>query len=142
MTTRAVVRASCCPLIVVRRHIVRRSKSGRGHHSLTSLSCIGRRVNVFRPDHSPAQNTQLQRWSRGAKKSSRIDASELPQGALMLEPLARDAERPSYPTVVRQAWNNMRRFDKCVLLTRVGSFYEVPHLCTAPLYSELELTNL
>ena len=60
----------------------------------------------------------------------------------MLEPLARDAERPSYPTVVRQAWNNMRKFDKCVLLTRVGSFYEVPSSCTASLYSELELTNL
>ena len=32
---------------------------------------------------------------------------------------------PAYPTVVQQALNNMRKYEKCVLLTRVGSFYEV-----------------
>lgn len=32
---------------------------------------------------------------------------------------------PAYPTVVQQARSNMRKYDNCVLLTRVGSFYEV-----------------
>jgi len=31
----------------------------------------------------------------------------------------------AYPTVVQQARNNMRKFEHCVLLTRVGSFYEL-----------------
>ena len=34
-------------------------------------------------------------------------------------------EEPAYPTVVQQARRNMRRFDNCVLLTRVGGFYEL-----------------
>lgn len=32
---------------------------------------------------------------------------------------------PSYPAVVQQACNNMQKFQDCVVLTRVGSFYEV-----------------
>ena len=32
---------------------------------------------------------------------------------------------PAYPTVVLQARNNMRKYENCVLLTRVGSFYEL-----------------
>lgn len=32
---------------------------------------------------------------------------------------------PSYPTVIEQARRNMRRFENCVLLTRVGGFYEL-----------------
>jgi hypothetical protein len=65
------------------------------------------------------------RQRRGAKRSTRIRSVDLPQGAVELEPLERDVEKPSYPTVVQQARNNMRRFGNCVLLTRVGSFYEV-----------------
>lgn len=34
-------------------------------------------------------------------------------------------ERPTYPTMVQQARNNMQKFENCVLLTRVGGFYEV-----------------
>ncbi|KAH7035044.1 muts domain V [Microdochium trichocladiopsis] len=32
---------------------------------------------------------------------------------------------PQYPTVVMQARRNMQKFDNCVLLTRVGGFYEL-----------------
>ncbi|KAI4173021.1 MAG: hypothetical protein LQ343_003131 [Gyalolechia ehrenbergii] len=64
---------------------------------------------------------------RGAKSRSTVQLEELPQGAL--EPLLNTAEEedeePTYPTVIRQARNNMRKFDKCVVLTRVGSFYEL-----------------
>ncbi|KAI1383209.1 muts domain V-domain-containing protein [Hypoxylon trugodes] len=34
-------------------------------------------------------------------------------------------EGPAYPTVVLQAWRNMQKFENCVLLTRVGGFYEL-----------------
>ncbi|KAL9586308.1 MAG: hypothetical protein Q9212_000976 [Teloschistes hypoglaucus] len=64
---------------------------------------------------------------RGAKSKSTVKLKELPQGAL--EPLSntaeQDEEEPTYPTVIRQARNNMQKFENCVLLTRVGSFYEL-----------------
>lgn len=36
-----------------------------------------------------------------------------------------EEEPPAYPTVVLQALSNMRKFENCVLLTRVGGFYEL-----------------
>lgn len=67
---------------------------------------------------------------RGAKSRSTIKLKELPQGALEPAPdTVEDGDGgPTYPTVVRQARNNMRKFDNCVVLTRVGSFYEVRSL--------------
>lgn len=62
---------------------------------------------------------------RGAKTSSKIKLKDLPQGALALEPVQLVPDEPKYPTVVQQARKNMRTFENCVLLTRVGSFYEV-----------------
>jgi hypothetical protein len=51
---------------------------------------------------------------------------DLPQGLVPLEPLPLPEEHiPAYPTVVLQARRNMRKFDGCVLLTRVGGFYEL-----------------
>lgn len=55
---------------------------------------------------------------------------ELPQGLIVAEPplppAAAEAEDgPAYPTVVLQARRNMLKFDNCVLLTRVGGFYEL-----------------
>ena len=64
---------------------------------------------------------------RGAKSKATTKLKDLPQGVLECkEPLPDDEdEGPSYPAVVQQAWNNMQRFEDCVVLTRVGSFYEV-----------------
>lgn len=51
---------------------------------------------------------------------------DLPQGPLSpVEPLEPIVEEKSYPTVVAQARTNMDKFTNCVLLTRVGGFYEV-----------------
>ncbi|KFA61437.1 hypothetical protein S40285_03435 [Stachybotrys chlorohalonatus IBT 40285] len=36
-----------------------------------------------------------------------------------------EQDEPAYPTVLLQAHRNMRKFDNCVLLTRVGGFYEL-----------------
>lgn len=64
---------------------------------------------------------------RGKKTRTTINLSDLPQGPIKSEaPLIdHDDHEPSYPTVVLQARRNMRRFQNCVLLTRVGSFYEL-----------------
>lgn len=81
--------------------------------------------------------------ARGKKTKTTVKLSDLPQGVIHADPLsdvsgqqvqglpkARDAEdapqdEPAYPTVVLQARRNMARFDNCVLLTRVGGFYEL-----------------
>lgn len=65
--------------------------------------------------------------SRSAKTKTTVKIRDLPQGKLVapsapVEEL--DNDGPSYPTVMQQAWNNMRKFENCVLLTRVGGFYE------------------
>lgn len=39
--------------------------------------------------------------------------------------VAGEEEGPAYPTVVLQARRNMQKFENCVLLTRVGGFYEL-----------------
>lgn len=57
---------------------------------------------------------------------SKKQAKELKQGAIVGEPLAppdkEDLRQDSLAQVVR---NSMRKFPNCVVLTRVGNFYEV-----------------
>lgn len=65
--------------------------------------------------------------TRGKKTQLTLKLKDLPQGALKLEPYNDTAEddTPQYPTVIQQHRNNMQKFRNCVLLTRVGGFYEV-----------------
>ncbi|BCR90754.1 mismatch repair ATPase MSH1 [Aspergillus chevalieri] len=71
----------------------------------------------------PAQLEQI----RGKKTQSSLKLKDLPQGALKLEPYndAPEDDTPQYPTVIQGHRNNMQKFKNCVLLTRVGSFYEL-----------------
>lgn len=64
---------------------------------------------------------------RGKKTKTTVDLSDLPQGVLPRDPLPQDEapSEPAYPTVVLQARRNIQKFDNCVLLTRVGGFYEL-----------------
>lgn len=64
---------------------------------------------------------------RGVKSRVTISLNDLPQSTYTAEHSILETENvgPAYPTVVLQARNNMRKFDKCVLLTRVGGFYEL-----------------
>jgi MutS domain I len=62
---------------------------------------------------------------RRAKTKIRVKLEDLPQGILPHEPQPLKEEGPAYPTVIQQALNNMRKFENCVLLTRVGGFYEM-----------------
>ncbi|KAB8299279.1 hypothetical protein EYC80_001359 [Monilinia laxa] len=59
------------------------------------------------------------------KKTKSYDELELHQGLLPLEPLQIEHEPPPYPTVIMQARNNMLKFENCVVVTRVGGFYEL-----------------
>ncbi|KAF3803466.1 MutS protein-like 1 [Colletotrichum gloeosporioides] len=71
--------------------------------------------------HSPAGV-----FARGKKTTSTVKLDDLPQGLLLpLDPCPTQDEAPVYPTVVLQARQNMQKFDNCVLLTRVGGFYEL-----------------
>lgn len=66
---------------------------------------------------------------RGKKTKTVVSLDDLPQGLIRSEPTTPLPEEqpatPAYPTVVLQARRNMQKFDNCVLLTRVGGFYEL-----------------
>ena len=73
-----------------------------------------------------------------AKTKSTKTLRELQQGVLLTEALedVEEDEEPQYPPVVLQARNNMLKFSNCVVLTRVGSFYEL-YLEHAEAYASL-----
>ena len=51
---------------------------------------------------------------------------QLQQGPLEAEALPpQDDVEPEYPPLLQQVRNNMLKFSHCVLVTRVGGFYEV-----------------
>lgn len=76
--------------------------------------------------------------TRGKKTKTTVSLADLPQGPLVPptptppapsvsaeDAVAEENEGPAYPTVVLQARRNMQKFENCVLLTRVGGFYEL-----------------
>ncbi|ETI27360.1 hypothetical protein G647_09550 [Cladophialophora carrionii CBS 160.54] len=64
---------------------------------------------------------------RGVKTVTRKKVKELQQGEIQAESLPElpPDDEPQYPTVLQGAKSNMAKFDSCVLLTRVGNFYEL-----------------
>lgn len=83
--------------------------------------------NTSRRPYPLKWNEALKSPSRGVKTKTSMKVQDLPQGVIGMESLpdleADDA--PQYPTVVQGAKNNMIKFKDCVVLTRVGNFYEV-----------------
>lgn len=75
----------------------------------------------------PDRYSKSKTWMRGVKTRAKLQVQDLPQGAIVndLPVEVKEDGSPTYPTVVQQAKNNMLKFDHCVLLTRVGGFYEV-----------------
>jgi DNA mismatch repair ATPase MutS len=83
----------------------------------------------------PAQTTSpiWARWGipnvqrRGAKTTARKRLKDLHQGAIQPDALPDlpAEDEPQYPTVLQGAKTNMAKFDNCVLITRVGNFYEL-----------------
>jgi hypothetical protein len=63
---------------------------------------------------------------RGAKTKATVKLKDLPQGVVKLEAYNDGVDdAPQYPSVVQGHRNNMQKFKNCVILTRVGGFYEV-----------------
>ncbi|KAH9902268.1 muts domain V [Xylariomycetidae sp. FL2044] len=90
---------------------------------------------------NPTNQPTLTSPARACKKTkSSVRLEDLPQGLInnlpaaeppppatapLLEDDVVQDEGPAYPTVVLQARRNMNKFENCVLLTRVGGFYEL-----------------
>ncbi|RAL09260.1 mismatch repair ATPase MSH1 [Aspergillus homomorphus CBS 101889] len=84
------------------------------HHARRPILCIPRVTPTSKVPH------------RNAKSKSVVKLKDLPQGALKLEPYDDGAnDGPQYPVVVQGHRNNMQKFRNCVILTRVGGFYEL-----------------
>ncbi|KAK6338425.1 DNA mismatch repair ATPase msh1 [Orbilia blumenaviensis] len=62
-----------------------------------------------------------------ARRKTTVSLLALPQGALSLQPLPElpRPREPQYSYVIAQARENIDRFGDCVVLTRVGGFYEL-----------------
>lgn len=103
----------------------------RAGHALQNLVRVGPHAAAPRcpacaqlPRRSPAVVVHV----RGKKTRTTVSLADLPQGVVQADPLPDLEEKssaPTYPTVVLQARRNMDKFDNCVLLTRVGGFYEL-----------------
>ena len=83
--------------------------------------------------------------AHGTTRSRRSQAKQLAQGSIKSSAtrLNGDYSRPSYPTVVLEARNNINKFENCVVLTRVGSFYEVsdPHTSLNDILTPISCTS-
>lgn len=64
---------------------------------------------------------------RGIKTKETVRLEHLPQGALTPVPLSDSDvfDAPVYPPVIQQHLNHVKQFRDCVVLTRVGNFYEL-----------------
>lgn len=91
----------------------------RGHLGLQAVRSVG--------PHTAFLGTESYAQCRGVKTKATYQLSELPIRSLEYTGSLSEFEDagPVYPTVVLQARNNMQKYESCVLLTRVGSFYEV-----------------
>src|SRR5450432_1151469 len=88
--------------------------------SLVTLADINVK-RVWRSQRTPISPIPF----RGAKTRTSVHFNDLPQGAIPLDAPPFENDGPPYPTVVLQARSNMQKFESCVLLTRVGGFYEL-----------------
>lgn len=112
-------RASCAGGVIATRL---KSIAARNGLRYTAITSIARRPT--RRASTPVRIAVP--FARGAKTTTTAKLKDLPQGALKLETYSDGAdEAPRYPKVVQDHRNNMEKFKNCVVLTRVGSFYEV-----------------
>ena len=116
--TNAATVSRCIVHIV--RYVATSSSDGPLHRPFLQLQ-LQRHYGQLRTRLPFAAQTQI----RNKKTISAAKLDELPQGAIVADPLPIEQDGPVYPTVVLQARRNMQKFDGCVLLTRVGGFYEL-----------------
>lgn len=78
----------------------------------------------------PVSSQVVEKTRKGGKKTKTVvRLDDLPQGLAQpsepLPPFEDEPDEPAYPTVVLEARRNMQKFNDCVVLTRVGGFYEL-----------------
>lgn len=133
------IRVACigraCTVPSASRHSLLPNSATLGRTSIRNVTTVSRRSGrgcvdgpassamAIPPHHLPFRLLQ----TRGKKTTTSVMLDDLPQGLVVpSEPLPEVQEdEPAYPTVVLQARRNMQKFDNCVLLTRVGGFYEL-----------------
>ena len=142
--------SSCCRCYysTAGRHALSSSNLARPRRLAPMLAAAVTIADSPSPHHQVIQVNQAQ--ARGKKTRTTVKLEDLPQGMVeppsalsetssssaqkqsqkqkqKLQPLPplELEEEPSYPVVVLQARRNMQKFDNCVLLTRVGGFYEL-----------------
>ena len=77
------------------------------------------------------RQVRFEKWldsqTRGAKTSTSVKVKDLAQGALPALPELEPDDGPSqtYPPVIQQHLNHVKQFRDCIVLTRVGNFYEM-----------------
>jgi len=89
--------------------------------------------SLTRSRHASRAHSNLPGWhhvshSRGAKQKTTLNLEKISQGLIEGTSIPRD-EEPEYPPLLQQVHNNMIKFSHCILLTRVGGFYEASDLC-------------
>lgn len=78
---------------------------------------------VIRPDRTSddGNSSIIVDEDKGQKKRKRQKQKEEEKGQEQEE----DPNLPAYPRVLQQARRHMNKFENCVVLTRVGGFYEL-----------------
>ena len=87
------------------------------------------RIRPIRPWRSSREFIS-QCMGRGVKTTTRKRVKDLQQGAIQAEPLTDFGEgnlsqQAQYPPVLQGVRENILKFPNCVVVTRVGNFYEV-----------------
>jgi DNA mismatch repair ATPase MutS len=96
----------------------------RPARSRITLSAIGQQHGLVDSTYAAHQPTI---FKRGAKRKTTVKLDTLVQGVLPALPKL-EADLPPekvYPPVLQQHLNNVRKFSDCIVLTRVGDFYEM-----------------
>ena len=96
---------------------LRQRRSQPAQNQLRSRQLSGNLLSITKTCPCAQEKTRLRR-----PRAKQLIQGSIPGPARKADD---DLTQPSYPTVVQQARNNINSFENCVVLTRVGSFYEV-----------------
>ncbi|KAJ5348106.1 uncharacterized protein N7506_001359 [Penicillium brevicompactum] len=107
-------------------YLALRSTSNKSSLIRLSYNCHVHRTVCHHARRPPVHRVAPKIHIRGAKTKTTVKLKDLPQGVLKLDSYDdRVDNAPQYPTVVQGHRNNMQKFQNCVVLTRVGGFYEL-----------------
>jgi len=126
------------------RHMTRVDLSYKAIYRTASRSTYSAFKAPFTSFTRPCAKPRAQRlatpWHqyRVAVRKTALSLDQIPQGVIGSALPPQDDAEPEYPPLLQQVRNNMLKFSHCVVLTRVGGFYEV----SAPRRPSISLTQL